>query len=351
MSNYRKIISSNLEVLTGCPSCVPPPITCGSGVTPPSGAQGLYNLTFDSGDTASDVGAIVIYFNPQGVPDGIRVLYDGVYYNSVSSPSDGRIQSTSGVANAFTLLGNSNNCVPTLPNTTAYSFFDGFSGSTWVAGTPSPQDVTLNVGDDQYGGANQYSTLVIPKVDAEKSEVTVQVLGPCSGTAWNIEVDCPTDLPAFNSSLNQGTSLACATADQTYYFANNYNVTNTVPVVNNWVFSDSNGANVLSNGNYVMSNNNVITVTGGVVTSVDICFSGHLISDSESTTSQACSLPQNPTTTVYSSSFTVGGFVYLNSALNTIFVGDSGWYHISDFHTVYQINSSGEILDILDCFE
>jgi len=354
MSNYRKIISSSLEVLTGCPSCTPPAIACGEGVNPPSGTQGLYNLTFNSGDTAGDVGAIIIYFNPQNVPDGLRVLYDGTYYNSVSAPTYGRIQSTSGVTGAFTLLGFSNECVPELPNTTTYNYFDGFTGNTWVAGNPSTQDVTLNVGDDAYGGAAEYSTMVIPKTDSSITDVTVQVLGPCSGTAWNIEVDCPTDLPAFTSSSNQGSSLACATVDQTFYFANHRGTTNTKPVLTSWVFSDTNGATVLTNGNYVISGNEVITVLSGVVTNLNsscTSSSGHLISESENTTSQACSLPQNSTTSAYSSDFMIGSIVYSDSGLNTSFVGDGNWYHISDFHSVYQINSSGEILDIFDCFE
>ena len=351
--NYRQQLSGVLGPLVLCETCIPPAIACGEGVNPPSGTQGLYNLTFDSGDTASDVGAIVIYFNPQGVPDGLRVLYDGVYYNAVSSPTNGRIQSTSGVADAFTLLGNSNACVPTLPNTTSYNYFDGFTGSSWNAGTPTPQNITLNNGDNQYGGADEYSTLVIPKTSATPSDVSVQVLGPCSGTAWTVEVDCPITLPSFTASANIGSSVNCTAASVTYYFAKHRGAVNTIPVLTSWVFSDSNGATVLTDGNYVMADNNVITIVSGVVTAIVVCTSaplGHLMSDSISTSSGACSLPGTPTTTVYSSSFTVGGFVYLNSALSTIFVGDSGWYHISDFHTVYQINSSGEILDLLDCF-
>ena len=272
--NYRQQLSGVLGPLVLCETCIPPAIPCGSGVNPPSGNQGLYNLTFDSGDTVSDVGAIVIYFNPQSVPDGIRVLYDSVYYNSVSSPTSGRIQSTSGVADAFTLLGNSSACVPALPNTTSYNYFDGFTGSSWNAGTPTPQNITLNTGDDQYGGASEYSTLVIPKTSATPSDVSVQVLGPCSGTAWTVEVDCPITLPSFTASANIGSSINCTAASVTYYFAKHRGAVNTIPVLTSWVFSDSNGSTALTNGNYVLSNNNVITVTNGVVTSVVTCTGG-----------------------------------------------------------------------------
>jgi hypothetical protein len=272
--NYRHQLSGVLGPVVLCDSCSPPAIACGVGVNPPSGSTGLYDLTFNSGDTASDVGAIVIYFNPQSVPDGLRVLYDGVYYNAVSSPTNGRIQSTSGVSNAFTLLGNSNSCVPTLPNTSNYNYYNGFTGTTWNAGTPTPKSVTLNVGDNQYGGAGEYSTLVIPKPNQTPSNVTVQVLGPCSGTAWSIEVDCPVALPSFTASANIGSSVACTSASSTYYFAKHKTGTNTNPILTSWVFSDSNGSTALTNGNYVLSNNNVITVTNSVVTSVATCTGG-----------------------------------------------------------------------------
>ena len=269
--NYRQQLSGVLGPLVLCDPCSPPAIPCGVGVNPPDGRTGLYDLTFNSGDTAADVGAIVIYFNPAGVPDGLRVLYDGVYYNAVSSPTNGRIQSTSGVSDSFTLLGNSNACVPTLPNTSNYNYYNGFTGATWNPGTPTVKSVTLNAGDDQYGGASEYSTLVVPKPNQTPANVTVQVLGPCSGTVWGIEVDCPAALPSFTASANVGSSTACTPTVSTYYFAKHQGEININPILTSWVFSDSNGSTALTNGNYVLSNNNVITVTNGVVTSVVTC--------------------------------------------------------------------------------
>lgn len=333
--NYRQQLSGVLGPVVLCDSCTPDAITCGVGVNPPGGGTGLYDLTFNSGDTAADVGAIVIYFNPAGVPDGLRVLYDGVYYNAVSSPTNGRIQSTSGVSDSFTLLGNSNVCVPTLPNTSNYNYYNGFTGTTWNPGTPTIKSVTLNVGDNQYGGASEFSTLVIPKPNQTPANVTVQVLGPCSGTAWSIEVDCPAALPSFTSSSNQSTSTDCATADQTHYFANNFLGTNTLPVVHNWVFSDSNGANVLSNGNYVMSDNNVITVTGGVIDSIVPCTSAptynlYLTGASYFDANDACNI--NSTVPVY----------HNGSSILPI-VGDTIFQDSSESTTITWINYKGMV--------
>jgi len=271
MANYRKKLGSTLDIEAPCPSCGPAPESCGSGITPPTGAVGIYNLDFSTGNTPSDVGAILVYFNPRSVPDGIRVLYDGTYYNAVSAPVGGRIQSTSGVSDAFTLLGITNACVPSpLPNTTTYNFFNGFTGGSWDPGTPSTQSVTINAGDDQYGGNSMFSTLVIPKTNPTPSVVSVQVLGPCSGTLWDISVTCPTALPSFLASVIQGGTI-CNTTTETYYFAQHNGGVNTIPIVTNWVFSDANGQTVLPDGNYNIINNNIMTVVSGVVTAIQAC--------------------------------------------------------------------------------
>jgi hypothetical protein len=268
----REQLSCLLLPQQTCAECIPPVLPCGTGVSPPAGKTGLYNLTFDAGSTPLDVGAIVIYFNPFDIPDGIRIVYDGIYYNAVANENDGRIQSTSGVVDAFTILGNpTNTCVPTTPYTSSYDFFDGFTGADWDAGLPSPQNITINNGDDQRGGDQSYSTIVIPKTSASPSTVSVQVLGPCADTGWNIEVNCPEALSDFASSLETGGKFECVIPVETYYFAQHRNDINTFPIVTNWVFSDSNGLNVLSDGTYVMASNNVITVVSGVVTAIQVC--------------------------------------------------------------------------------
>ena len=266
-NEYRSQLNGVLGPLFLCETCG---IPCGEYLTIPNGNQGLYQLELTAGNTTNDVGAVLIYFNPRSYPDGIRVLYDGVYYNRLSSLTDGNLQSTSGVVGAFTILGDPNNtCVPQSPNTTSYPFFNGYSNGTWNTGTPSPQNITINSGDDIRGGQEQYNLLVIPKPNAYPGIVTIQVLGPCAGTAWYLSVDCPALLPSF-----QGKSIIdtiCTTADTAYYFARFENASNTYPVVNNPVFSDANGEFRVSDGNYYMDNNTVATVTAGVVSSIVAC--------------------------------------------------------------------------------
>ncbi len=265
---YRTQLNGLLGPLFECETCG---IPCGGTLNPPAGATGLYQLDISVGSTSNDTGAILVYFNPQSVPDGIRVLYDGVYYNRLSSPTDGNRQSISGVADAFTILGNpANNCVPNAPNTSNYNFFDGYDNTGWLAGTPSPQAITINTGDDVRGGVSEFNLLVVPKPNALPGNVTIQVLGPCGNTGWNLSVECPTALPSFQARGIFG-SIACTSTDTTLFFARFQGDTNAYPALNNPVFLDHDGVTRATDQNYMMDNNQVITVTNGVVSNIQSC--------------------------------------------------------------------------------
>ena len=265
---YRQQVNGELGPSFVCEECG---IPCGGTISPPGGQTGLYQLEFSAGTDENDTGAISIYFNPQSIPDGIRVFYDGVYYNRISSPSDGNIQSTSGVVDAFTILGSpADPCVPATPNTSNYDFYDGFDGTGWLPGSPTPQSVTINSGDDVRGGQSQDNLLIVPKPNRLPGLVTIRVLGPCANTGWNIDVECPANLPSFQGRAI-GSSITCQSTNTTYYFGTFQGATNTYPEINNPVFSDINGVSRVSDQNYIMDNNLVITVTNGVVSNITPC--------------------------------------------------------------------------------
>jgi hypothetical protein len=267
-NEYRRQLNGELGPLAICETCG---IPCGGTLTTPGGTTGLYQLDISVGSTSLDTGAMVIYFDPQSIPDAIRVLYDGVYYNRLSSPTDGNRQSTSGVADAFTVLGNpANNCVPATPSTLNYQFFNGFDANGWTPGTPSPQSITLNTGDDVRGGVNEFSVMVIPKPNALPGNVSIQVLGPCANTGWDLSVECPTALPSFTASAI-GSTTFCQPATGTFFFARFQGDSNAYPVINNPVFLDHDGVDRASDQNYIMDNGQYITVTNGVVSAVQTC--------------------------------------------------------------------------------
>ena len=262
-------IQYGIVIATG--TCTPAGLPCGGTLTPPAGSRGVYQLDIDAGTTVSDTGAIIVYFNPADIPDGIRVFYDGVFYNRLSSASDGNLQSTSGVANAFTILGDpTDNCVPATPNTGVYNAFNGYDSNGWIADTPSTRSITINTGDDIRGGQSQFNLMVIPKPNASPGTVSIEVLGPCASTGWNLSVECPAALTNFTANAI-GSSTFCQSATGTFFFARFQNAVNAYPVLNNPIFLDHDGVTRATDQNYIMDNGQYIVVTNGVVSARSNC--------------------------------------------------------------------------------
>tara|TARA_R100000900_G_scaffold132509_2_gene108935 strand:+ start:5769 stop:7682 length:1914 start_codon:yes stop_codon:yes gene_type:complete len=289
-TTYRVQSGGSLGAVTACATC---PVSCGA-ISIPSGAKGSYSLNVTLG---TDLGAIVVYFNPQSIPDGVRGVYNNVSYNALSIPGAGYVKSTSGVLDAFTVLGDASDaCLPSIPNTTTYNLYDSISGGAWVQnGTES---VTINTGDVQGGGINVYSTMVIPKANANPQTMDLKALGPCNSTAWNLEVVCPTALPSWSTSTiaqNSSANSACAGSGATAYFAKQYTDRNdasvVLPILHNWVFSDSTGATTLPDGFYKITATTVAQVANGVVTAITACSGGNVSFSSsgvQSTVVAAC---------------------------------------------------------------
>ena len=272
----RRQLNGVLLAPVACSSCSPPipdPIPCGTGVVIPQSQNGFFELNYNAG---SGTGAISILFRPQDIPDGIRVLYDGVYYNRLSSPLDGNRQSTSGVADAFTVLGYDYSTTPpcaAAPQTHVLDFYNGLTQNpaSWIPGTPSTKTVTTNAGDLVLGGAEpQYNLLIIPKTSAAPDNVKIEVIGTCQSTLFNLEVSCPAALPSFQGKAI-GSGTGCTSANTNYYFGRFRFQVNNYPELNNPVFSDVNGEFRVSDGNYYMDNNQVISVASGVVSSIQAC--------------------------------------------------------------------------------
>jgi len=236
-------------------------------------------VELDAGSTANDTGAVIVYFNPQSIPDAIRVLYDGTYYNTLSAPGLGYRQSQSGIADAFTLLGNpTNTCWNSQVGTNSYNRFVLTPQGTWGQNTPTTGNYTLNTTDNFTNNAtvNAYSYMVIPKPNATPNIVTIELLGPCNNTAYNIEVDCPIQLPSFQSSTVQSNNDCTVSFSQVYYFAKDYadknDATVVYPKLFYFVFEDPNGVTPLAQGIYIMDNNEFIQVdANGIVIATGGC--------------------------------------------------------------------------------
>lgn len=258
---------------SACPSCG---TSCG-GTIGGSGGSGVYLINLDAGSAPGDVGAIIVRFDPASVPDGIRVTYNGNIYNSLSSPVDGLHRSTN--PSAFTIIGDITfDCgldgnITNLPSLPEYLY----NGTSFVA-TGNTQSVTINPGDVSLSSsAPGNCVMVIPKVNPNPNILNFEMLGPCSGTAWNINIECPALLPSFQSSLAQvGPSISCATPlTEAFYFAKVHTASDIYVGLYDFVFQDAYGAMPLADGYYLTNNvavpNKVIRVQNGIVTGISNC--------------------------------------------------------------------------------
>jgi hypothetical protein len=251
-----------------CPSCN---IPCGNLIAF-SGDEGLYNITTNVGSTPSDVGAIVITFTPAGVPDGIKVSYDGNTYNELSSPVDGYHAST--VSTNFTFVGDTaNDCGISgsiyLLNEYSYSFVN----SAFEA-TGDTESVTVAAGDVSLStGSPGDCVIVVPKVAAGPSNLDISIASPCIGAnTFNIDINCPRLLTAISSTIMYATKLEACAVDPSI---NIYNV----PVngsygtigLYDWVFYDDYGQGIADDGFYKLSTGDVIEVQNGIVIQISTC--------------------------------------------------------------------------------
>lgn len=281
-------IQYGIVISTG--TCTPAGLPCG-GTLNAGGGTGSFTLDVDTGSTAADVGAMVVYFWPQNVPDGILVTFDNSTYNELSSPVDGYKAAPAGLV-TYVGSGTSgcfNTLVPNSPYNSApanvLSTYDPVSQQFVVTGTRNYTVVASQL-QPTAGTSPGYCAMVIPKPALPVSgnnQMTIDVYGPC-GTSWNLDLTlaCPGQLPSVQASANQGTSTTCQTVTQTIYYNYNYadragtiNPPQFDPTVNNFVFSDQFATTPLTAGNYTVSGISstfIITVdANGVIASTQSC--------------------------------------------------------------------------------
>ena len=252
-------------------------VPCDDIVNIPSAGPGRYNVSYDVGNDPTELGAILVYFNPASRPDGIRVQHNGNFYNRLYSPilsTTTPLQSPNGVM-AFTTLGGGTSAPPFSGNTTTTTYVlselipNLVPPPDYAWNAIGSEDATYTTGDYVPGGRSVYSLMVIPKINVSATNVLVETVGWESGTVFYIDVKCPALLPSFSGA--SGTTL-CSIPTEEYYFARFRNITNTYPLQNNPVFTDPYGQNVFSPGagnttSISMDNGNVITVRDGMVIS------------------------------------------------------------------------------------
>jgi hypothetical protein len=247
---------------------------CGINIAAP-GSQGLYLASINLGD---DLGAIIVKFFPESVPDGFRAIYNGVTYNKLSSNFDGIHQSTT--PGNFTVVGSTGftgTCSSWYPSGGTVVLNEYVYDGAFVA-TGNTSSTTIVTGDISLSSASpEMCVMVIPKLAATPNLINLQVFGGCTSTGWNVKVECPTLLPSFSTSVSfpTGTIPCSTTIDQTCYFAKVHLAIDSYVGLYDYVFTDANGQFPLANGFYLTSNvaspNKVIRVTNGLITGITNC--------------------------------------------------------------------------------
>jgi hypothetical protein len=266
----RELSGCILGPVQTCPTCL---TACGGGPinyvsTYPTCPQcdGVFLLNVDLGDTVTDVGAVLVKFTPASIPDGIKATYNGVSYNKLSSPVDGYHGGT--VSNGYTYVGDSGaTCVPVAGTTYSGLTKYRYNGTSFVD-TGTTENITPQAGELSFSSSAPGTlVMVIPKVSQSIKELNIEISGVCEATGFTIEVDCPVLLTGYSSSVvGPDFPTACGyVIGETYY---NAPVSGTAgnPAVNDWVFSDAYGENVLAQGFYKINATEYIEVdANGIV--------------------------------------------------------------------------------------
>lgn len=266
-----------------CPSCAQP---CGGAITA-NGGQGVYNLSIDLG---TDTGAIMIGFNPQSVPDGIIVDYDGVLYNELSSPVYGYLAGTPNLPTFVGYVGADSGLVANSPHTVGvfnYVPGSGFpttpnGGTTSVTVLPGQLALTAgppapNPSPPPYPGYIEYCTMVIPKPNATPSTLNISIFGLLNSTVFQIKVSCPTPLQTVMGSRINGEPDCVASIDQTYYTSvAPADILNNTKYLYAYIFTDINGEFPLAAGNYtirigITDQYTIHVDSHGIITSMNLC--------------------------------------------------------------------------------
>jgi hypothetical protein len=312
---YRYATGGVLGPVQDCDDCNIPSVPCGRALATGGGEQGQYHITVDAG---TDIGAVVIKFNPADIPDKCTWIYDGLVASEYSSLGAGYLQGVIGLISSGQTCGSyippgtaggnpwnfpidnlfgSNNAVyssptsndgnpaadttPVIPDSYIWQW-DGTdfvnTNAVVVMGPYGPASPPLGSG---IGGVTLTNPspgecfMVIPKPNAGPESFSLIIDGPCGNTGWNMEIYCPRALQSFSVGAAGG---VCGLSGTDMYYCSvdpASDGTATVIGLHDWVFQDANGVAAFPAGMYPVTMGGVdycITVSDdGIVTAIAVC--------------------------------------------------------------------------------
>tara|TARA_R110000787_G_scaffold172659_1_gene285283 strand:+ start:5537 stop:6538 length:1002 start_codon:yes stop_codon:yes gene_type:complete len=287
---WREISGGILGAASACPTCV---IGCNTTV---EGSGGIGEYTSDV-NIGSTTGAVLIIFDNYSIPDKCTWTYDGVSASEYSTSIYGYMQGMIGEgadiggvpcggipANcAYSCGGNSlSNASGSSGTQFAGTIFNGVTANgvtTWIN-----SGVSTNLGpyaNEAAGGTTLVpgqpgpAMMVVPKPNSLPDTLSIQIDGPCSGTAWQVQINCPIQLNLFPCEPSPANCSADLNDDFCTAHVGNSTGIRTGVEVNDWAFEDVNGVTQKPAGDYLVGfwgDKYCVTVSSdGIVTSVSLC--------------------------------------------------------------------------------
>ena len=228
-----------------CPSCGE---DCGMNLGESKNQTGVYLSTVDLGNDPGDTGAVIVRFEPKFYPNGFKAVYDGITYNSFSSPIYGYMTAPSGlpvymgdqdndcgISTTGVIVGNYD-----WNNTTNAYVYNGTTSG--VSALPSQLNLTVNPPGT--------CIMVIPKVSLNPSSLDITVEAPC-GANFGLYVTCPFSLlPIAASQVGISSAAVCGDEKDITYYNAPVNGNGVILGLFDWIFLDPNGEVVAANGYY-----------------------------------------------------------------------------------------------------
>lgn len=226
-----------------CPSCGFP---CASDYNEGKIDSGVFRVTVDLGNSAGDIGAVVIVFSANTYPNGFKAVYDGITYNSFSSPIYGYMSAPTGLP---VYIGDEDNdCgITTASFILDNNDWDGtgytYNGTTSIVSVlPAQTNLTVNPPGQ--------CIMVIPKVNLNPSSLDITVEAPC-GADFEIRVNCPNVLfPTYTSQVAPTDEIVCEYEDNLIYYNVPVNGNGVTLGLFDWIFIDPYGESVATDGYY-----------------------------------------------------------------------------------------------------
>lgn len=276
-SVVRRQVSGVLQPAQPCTSCG---IPCNEFVQA-SGVQGVYKMSIDTGTLPADTGAIVVKFFPYSIPDGIKVVFNGTTYNSVSSQQFGFLGGVPSGLPIFLGLSSFEAGCPSGSIIGGPFTLDEYvwSGSSFVP-TGNTESITVSTTQDrtQPGLIGPGACfIVVPKTSPSPSVIEITCYGICENTQFDVEVQCPAFLKKFNgSNRREEAEQVCGLPTGITYFVCKVNGLYPILELYDLVFIDAYGLNPMPDGYYKTNNlaapYDTIKVTNGVIDQIlDSC--------------------------------------------------------------------------------